>query len=145
MKLALTAAGEGLESNLSPVFGRCPYFAVVQLEDEDIATSETIQNPAVNQGGGAGVLAAQTVGDQDVDALVTGNVGPRAFDVLRQLDIDIYSGRQASLRDNIEAFQQGQLEKVSSPGSMGRGRGAGPGRGAGGGAGRGPGRAAGSR
>jgi len=141
MKLALTATGEGLESDLSPVFGRCPYFVVVELADGDVTSTQTVQNQAINQGGGAGISAAQTIGNQGVDAIITGNVGPRAFGVLNQLGIAVYAGRQSSLSENIEAFEQDKLDKIESPGPMGRGRGgSGPGR-----AGRGQGRSSGRR
>lgn len=141
MRLALTATNNGLDSNLSPVFGRCPYFVVVDWEDGNVNSDQSVQNPAMNQGGGAGVLAAQTVGDQNVDVVITGNVGPRAFDVLNRLGIEIYAGRQTSLKDNLEAFEKSQLDKISAPDSMG----AGPGGKGGAGAGRGRGRGAGRR
>lgn len=136
MKIAFTSTSNSIGAKLSPVFGRCPFFVIVETQDEEIKDTQTIRNPAENQRGGAGIAAAQTVGDQKVDVLISGNVGPRAFDVLNQLGIQLYKGISDTLEANLEKFFDNELEKIKSPGAMGRGKG-GPGRGQG--PGRGPG------
>lgn len=128
MKVAVSSTGEGLNARTSPVFGRCPYYVIVDVEDVEIEGSETISNSAMNQRGGAGIAAAQTVGNQGAEAVITGAVGPNAFNVLQQLGIDVYRAEGNSVGENVEKFLQGGLEKISGatggPG-MGRGRGRG--------------------
>lgn len=134
MKIAITSNGQNLDSETSQVFGRCPYFIIAEADDGDVSSSSAINNQAQNQRGGAGMAAAQTVGDQGVEAVITGSVGPNAFRVLQQLGIDVYKAEQASVEKNIDLFNEGQLEEVSSAtggSGMGRGGGHGAGRGQG--------------
>jgi len=138
MKIAVSATGKGLDSQMDARFGRCPSFVIAETEGMKVKGSTDLENTAVNQPGGAGITAAELVGNQKVDAVISGSLGPRAFSVLDQLGIDMYAGKPGTIRENIEALLNGKLEKLSAPsGPMGF---RGPGKGMGAGAGRGPGR-----
>ncbi|MFB6088580.1 MAG: NifB/NifX family molybdenum-iron cluster-binding protein, partial [Candidatus Aenigmatarchaeota archaeon] len=124
MKIAITSTGDSLEDAVSNMFGRCPYFIVVEVEDTEIKDIQSLQNQSKNQRGGAGMSAAQKVGEEEVDALITGSIGPNAFDVLQRLGIDVYSAESSTVKENIELLEEGKLEMVSSPtGRAGRGKG----------------------
>ena len=141
MKIAVASNGEGLEAQASMLFGRCPNFVIVEIENNEIKDAKTISNQAMTQPGGAGIAAAQQVGNQGATAVISGAFGPRAFGVLAQLGITAYQATQASVKQNIEMFIQGKLQSISQPtGPMGRGMGGGFGRGGGRGMGRGGGR-----
>lgn len=134
MKIALTSTSNELGAKLSPVFGRCPFFVIVETQEGEIKNTKAVKNPAVNQRGGAGPLAAQKIGDSGAEIVISGNIGPRAFDVLERLGIEAYQGVPESLETNIDKFFDEELEKVTSPGPMGvrkggqgRGRGFGSG------------------
>jgi predicted Fe-Mo cluster-binding NifX family protein len=137
MKIAVSATGKGLDSQMDARFGRCPNFVIAEAEGMKIKGSSDLENTAMAQAGGAGITAAELVGNQKVDAVIAGSIGPRAFSVLSQLDIDMYAGRPGTVRENIEALLQGRLEKLSAPsgpmgfGDSGKGMGAGKGRGQG--------------
>ena len=141
MKIAISSTGDKLDSQISPIFGRCQYFFIVDIENKKIKSSKAIENLAVNQFGGAGVTAAQAVANEKVDVVISGAIGPRAYDVFQQLKIDIYSGVSGTIKENAEKFIEGKLQKISAPGPMGVakgfGRGAGQGRGQGFGKGQG--------
>lgn len=51
MKIAVSATGNGLDAPFSPLFGRCPVFAVV---DTETMAFENIPNQAMAAAGGAG-------------------------------------------------------------------------------------------
>ncbi|MCD6092941.1 MAG: NifB/NifX family molybdenum-iron cluster-binding protein [Candidatus Aenigmarchaeota archaeon] len=132
MKIAISSAGRGLDSQMSGIFGRCPYFVIVEIENKKIKSVMSIANRAVTRAGGAGIMAAQTVANQNVKAVISGAVGPRAFDVLRQIGIEIYHGVAGTVEDNVKGFMSGKLAKITLPGAMGfggRGMGRGLGRG----------------
>ncbi|MCK4525604.1 MAG: NifB/NifX family molybdenum-iron cluster-binding protein, partial [Candidatus Andersenbacteria bacterium] len=93
------------------VFGRCPYFLIVEIEDKKIQGFEAIENTSAKQMGGAGISAAQVVAEKDVDAIITGNIGPRALDVLGQFNIKIYNG-SGSIDDVLQKFIDGKLETI---------------------------------
>ena len=44
MKVAVTSIGNSLESGISPVFGRCPYFIIVDMENGEIKDDLTTEN-----------------------------------------------------------------------------------------------------
>ena len=138
MKIAISSTGDKLDSHISTVFGRCQYFFIVEIEDKVIKSSKAIENLAVNQFGGAGITAAQTVGNEKVEAVISGAIGPRAFSVLQQLGIKIYTGKTGTVEENLKDFIEGKLNKIEEPGPMGVAKGFG--RGAGQGQGRGMGR-----
>lgn len=110
MKIAVSASGRELSDNVDGKFGRCPYFILAEVEGEEIRSHKAIENTSIKQETGAGTTAAQLVADLGVDAIITGNMGPRAFDVFRQLDVDVY-GAEGSIEDALKDFIKGRLEK----------------------------------
>jgi len=129
MKIAISSIGQDdLSSELSPIFGRCPFFVIVEIENNEIKNHKHIENKAVMQAGGAGIMAAQTVANEKVDAVISNAVGPRAFDILQQLNIEVYKAQGATVKEAVDLFIQGKLSKINAPGRMGIGRGTGFGR-----------------
>ena len=123
MKIAVSSTGPDLDSNVDVRFGRCPYFIIAEIEDNEIKSSESIENTSAMQMGGAGITAAQLVADKKVDAVITGNIGPRAFTVFQQLGIDIYQGT-GTVKEVIEKFSKNELKKLDeATGPMFRGMG----------------------
>ena len=142
MKIVVSSSGPDMESQVDVRFGRCPYFMVVDVEDKKIKGHKAVENTSAQQMGGAGMTAAQTVAELKADAVITVNMGPRAFIVFKQLGIDMYLGT-GTVRKAVEDFVAGRLKKIgdaTGPGHMGM-----PGFGPGGGMGSGPGRGMGRR
>ena len=132
MKIAVSATGNGLDAPFSPLFGRCPIFVIV---DTDTMASESVPNGGLSAAGGAGIQAAQDVANRGVKAVVTGSVGPNAYQVLAAAGISVYTFPVGTVRQAVEAFEVGSLEQVSNPtGPAHAGMGAmrGPGHGMGG-------------
>ena len=149
MKVVVSAMQEGLDAEVSPVFGRCPVYVFVDTETMDF---ESAPNPAMSAPGGAGIQAAQFAVSKGVSAVLTGNVGPNAFNVLQAAGVTMYPVSGGSVREAVEALKSGRLQPVSGAtsglgggmasgmgGGMGRGGGRGMGRGMGGGMGMGTG------
>ena len=138
MKVAVSAAGPSLDSPIDPRFGRCLYLLIV---DNESMAFEALENPAVMAPGGAGVQAAELVANKGVDAVITGNCGPNAYQVLSAAGIPVFVGASGSVREAVEAYRRGDLRATPGP-SVGPYSGIGPGmgRGMGGGMGRGMGR-----
>jgi predicted Fe-Mo cluster-binding NifX family protein len=143
MRIAVTSAGENLESVIDPRFGRCEYFLII---DTDSMSFETIPNEGMNAMGGAGIQAAQIVSNAGAKVLITGNIGPNAYQTLSAAGIEIITGARGIVKDVVESYKRGELKSTSGPnvqthfgtgmGGMGQG-GGGRGRGAGRGGGQG--------
>jgi predicted Fe-Mo cluster-binding NifX family protein len=137
MKIAISATGPNLEADVDPRFGRCQYLIFV---DTDTMQFKAQNNANISAGGGAGISTAQTVADQGVRAVLTGNMGPNAHQVLSGAGIPVITGVSGKVRDAIEAYKKGQFKSASQPnvsahsgmgGGMGQGMGMGRGMGAG--------------
>ncbi len=115
VKVASSAEGQSLDSQVSPVFGRCQCFVIVGLEDDKIKNSYCLENAAASEYSGAGTEAAQIVGDEETDVVISGSVGPKAFSALKQRNIRVYRGKPGTVRENIDKLSRGELEVVDSP------------------------------
>jgi len=113
MKVALSSSGKDSDSDLSEVFGRCPYFLIAETQDHPASELETLANTNEDRLGGAGVATAQLLVEKGVTAVVTGNIGPRALDVFRQFKIDVYKG-QDPVKEVLQKFIDGKLEKLTA-------------------------------
>lgn len=111
MKICISATGENLETQLDPRFGRCLYLIIV---DSETMQFEVIPNTAAGSTGGAGIQAAQTIANKGVKLVITGNVGPNAFGALSAAGIEIITGASGTIKEVIEKFKNGQLEKTNS-------------------------------
>ncbi len=140
MKLCITAAGNDLSSSTDSAFGRAPWFVIV---DTDSGAVEPVENTSVNASQGAGIAAAQTMADKNVQAVLTGRLGPKAQTALSAAGITMYEGlAQTTVGQALEQFRQGQYSESGSqaagpPAGTGAGAGTGTGAGAGAGCGRG--------
>lgn len=112
--MAVTSIGKNLNSNVSSVFGRSPDFIMVDLENGEIKDISTIENPAKNENG-AGNLAAQFMVDSKVKALISGELGPVAFHILKNAGIKVYNIKTSlSVEKNLKRFNEGRLEEITS-------------------------------
>lgn len=107
MKIAIPVDQNSNTSNVSISFGRAPYFMFFNT-----VTKETIfiENKAADSQGGAGIKAAQTLVDADVDVLLTPRCGENAAVVLQKAKIEIYETLHGNVEDNLEAHENGKLE-----------------------------------
>ena len=112
MKVIVTSEGKNLDSKVDQRFGRAKYFMLV---DTDTMEYQVIDNEAVSQGGGAGVKAAQITIDSGAKVLLTGNVGPNAYEVLKSGGIDIIVGVNGTIREAIQKFKSGELKSEGGP------------------------------
>ena len=152
MKFAISASGKDLEAQLDPRFGRCRYFLIV---DPGTLELEVFENENGALGGGAGIQSAQFVVSKGVEAVITGNCGPNAMQVMSAAGVSVFTGQSGTVKNLVEAYKSGRLTASTEANvavhagmggkGMGSGRGMGGGRrmAAGGGMGRsgGPGRA----
>ena len=110
MRIAVTSEGRTLNSQVDPRFGRAKYFIVVDTDTDEFSVHDNTQN--VNAAQGAGIQAGRTVVDLGVAAVVTGNIGPKAFAALRAGNLEIYPGASGTVKEAVEKFKAGQLQPV---------------------------------
>ncbi len=108
MKIALSSTGKDLASDVDVRFGRAPYFILV---DSETMNYEVIENPNVQVGGGAGVGSAKIVVEKGAQVVISGNIGPNAFQVLESTGIEIISGVSGKIREVVEKYRKGELKR----------------------------------
>jgi len=109
MKIAITSSGDNLDSQMDPRFGRCQYFLIV---DPDTMDFEAMLNESAMASGGAGIQAAQTIVNVGINAVITGNVGPNAFEVLSAAGIETMTGASGTVRHALELYKSGSLQSA---------------------------------
>jgi len=107
MKVAITSRGPQLTSQIDPRFGRAKYFVVYDSDTDRFAAHNNDFN--VNAVHGAGIQATQDIVDLGVQALITGHVGPKAFESLRTAGVEIYIGAAGTVQEVVEKFKADQL------------------------------------
>jgi predicted Fe-Mo cluster-binding NifX family protein len=138
MRVAISAMGQELSSPVDPRFGRCRFLV---LYDMDTGKWEAAPNENVTASGGAGTRTAQIVLDREGAAVITGNIGPNAMEVLLAGNVLVYTGVNGTVESALQLFKDGRLTAADGPnasvhsgmrGGMGSGSGMGLGRGRGG-------------
>ncbi|MBU0979905.1 MAG: hypothetical protein KJ709_03800 [Nanoarchaeota archaeon] len=113
MKIVISADGKTVESSVDQRFGRCKYFLVVEVHNGETTLVEAIENSGASHGHGAGVKAAQLVADLKPDKVMTGNLGPNAESILKELEIPVLRASGPVKEAIIDMLGSG-LEHISS-------------------------------
>jgi predicted Fe-Mo cluster-binding NifX family protein len=127
MRICVSASANSLDASVDPRFGRCPYFIIV---DSETLQFEAVPNSASGAVGGAGIQAVQIIASKGAKVVITGNVGPNAFQALSAAGIKIITGAYGTVREVVEKYRRGELKETSSPtvgGHFGMGMGGGRG------------------
>jgi len=110
MKVAVSAIGADLDAPVDIRFGRCQYFIIV---DSDTLEFEAIKNPNIGLMSRAGMQSGKMMADRGVQIILTGNIGPNAFQTLSAAGIQIITGVTGVVRKAIRRFNSGQLQPVT--------------------------------
>lgn len=100
-KICITAQGPELDSEVDPRFGRAPYFLIV---NPDTLEFEVLANDSKDMAHGAGIQTAQLIAGKKVSAVLTGQCGPKAQQVLDAAGIQIIGGITGKARDAVESL-----------------------------------------
>jgi len=110
MKVAISSSGQTLEAPTHSQFGRCDYFVIVDAETN---TSTAVKNVSAAAATGAGTAAAQELLAAGVEAVVSGQIGPNAYDTLHAAGIAIYLAPPGiSCRQALDRLTAGSLSEM---------------------------------
>jgi len=117
-KIAVSSEGPDLDARVDPRFGRAAGFMVVEPHT---MTFDYVDNGASQvMAQGAGIQAAEIVAGTGASVLLTGYVGPKAFQALSAAGISIGQNLdELTVRDAIQRFRQGDVEMAEAPNSRG--------------------------
>ena len=109
MRIAISADdNNGLDSVVSPHFGRCPYYVLVDLEGRQVRQVNAVANPHYSQHA-PGVVPG-FIRNQGADVMLTGGMGRRAIGFFRQYGIEAVTGASGVVRHALEQYLGGELQ-----------------------------------
>jgi predicted Fe-Mo cluster-binding NifX family protein len=110
-RIAVSASDEkGLDSVVSPHFGRCPYFTLVDVEADEIKATQAVPNPYYGKHQPGQV--PDFICSQQADVMLTGGMGGRAVAFFEQYGIQAATGASGIVRDAVAQYLEGQLQGV---------------------------------
>ena len=109
MRIAVSAdTKEGLDSVVSPHFGRCPYFSLVDMEGCQVMQVLEVDNPFHGQHQPGQVPSF--IHQQGADVMLTGGMGARAVEFFGQYGIEAVTGAAGTVRLSLERYLGGELK-----------------------------------
>ncbi|MFW6161305.1 MAG: cation diffusion facilitator family transporter [Planctomycetota bacterium] len=116
MTVLVPAEGEGLDAAVCEHFGRAPQFVAAGVAAGEVEWSETLANPFRDKPARAGLTVIKEVLDEHgVDAVVTVEMGEIAFHALRDRYIEVFATEGGSVRDALDGFAAGRLDRLAEP------------------------------
>ncbi|MFZ0944220.1 MAG: NifB/NifX family molybdenum-iron cluster-binding protein [Syntrophobacteraceae bacterium] len=114
-KIAITSEGPAMDDLVDTRFGRAAGFVVVDLESMETRYIDNGQTQVMAQG--AGIQAAQLMAGAGVSFVLTGFVGPRAFQALSAVKIGVVQNMEEGMtvRQAVERFQSGAVKLADGP------------------------------
>ena len=127
MRLAVSLeSNQGLDSMVAHHFGRCPYFALLMLEGDQVQSCQVIENPyyAAHQPG----QVPGFIKEQGADVMISSGMGRRAIRFFEDFGIEAVTGAGGTVRETLDRYLDGKLSgaapcKESVEHEHGRGKG----------------------
>ena len=108
MRIAVSADDKnGLDSVVSPHFGRCPHFVLVDLDDHDVTEVQVVDNPYYGHHQPGQVPGF--IHSQNANVMLSGGMGRRAIDFFQQYGIEAATGADGTVQTALESYLGGEL------------------------------------
>lgn len=110
MKIAITAQGKELSSEIDLRFGRAKWIIIIDTQTGDFAAHDNVVN--LNAVQGAGIQTGQNIANLDTDAVITGNMGPNAFKTLNTASVKVFLAGSQTVQQALDSFRAGKLKEI---------------------------------
>ena len=108
MRIAIPCINDdGLNSEISMHFGRSPYYAFIDIEDNEIKNIEVKPVPFAEHRPGD---LPNFVKENKGDIVIAYGMGGRAIDFFNQLGIKVVTGAQGRVGEIVKAFLNEKLD-----------------------------------
>ena len=101
MKVAIAADGH----QVSPHFGRCSSYTIIEVKGGEVINREEIPNPGHRPG-----FLPEYLARHGVNCIIAGGMGPRAQSLFSQHNIQTLTGVQGSIEEVIDKFVRQELK-----------------------------------
>lgn len=114
MRIAISTDGDYVSQH----FGRCPSFTIVEIEENEIKSKESVDNPGHHPG-----FIPEFLHEKGVDCIITGGMGRKAAGFFKQSGIETVVGITGTIEEVLEKIRNGTLENKESLCKPGLGKG----------------------
>lgn len=112
--IAISAEGPALTDRVDARFGRAAGFVVVDLDTMATRYVDNGQSQAMSHG--AGIQTAERIADAGAGVLLTGIVGPKAFQALEAAGIKVGQNLEGiTVGEAVERYKSGQVPFADGP------------------------------
>jgi predicted Fe-Mo cluster-binding NifX family protein len=106
MRIAISVkTKDGLDSVVAQHFGRCPFFALIEVEGKNVTGIEVIDNPFYS--GHQPGQVPEFIKEKGADVMLSGGMGGRAIQFFQQFDIQTATGADGTV--SIEIYKPNYL------------------------------------
>jgi predicted Fe-Mo cluster-binding NifX family protein len=112
-KLAVAVDDDGgLQANVSAHFGRCPFYTIIDISDNAVVNTSTVENPFYDSHGGPGQVPS-FIKSQGADVIISGGMGPRAVAFFNDFGIEVVTGAFGKVDAVVQGYLSGSITGVS--------------------------------
>ena len=109
MKIVISATGRDKESNIDATFGRAPFFLIVDTKTKE---ETVIENKSRDRSSGVGITVGNIVAGEKIDAAITNDIGPFAFEIVERCGVKVYQAK-GRVKDAIQLLEEGKLSEIT--------------------------------
>ena len=114
MLLAISSEGPSLDDMVDPRFGRAGGFVLVESDTMNVTYLDNGSSQTLAQG--AGIETAERMASAGVGVVLSGYVGPKAFEALRAAGIQVCQDLDGmTVREAVERFTHGDAAFAEAP------------------------------
>ena len=111
MKIAISATGKGLDSNIYTKFERCHFFLILDIEKNLLLPIENKTKDRPHEIGGT---IGKLIANEGIDTVIVSDIGPSAFEIFKRYGIRIYRA-EGIVEDGVRCLKEGKLAELTKP------------------------------
>lgn len=116
MKICIPTMGnKGMGDIVGEHFGRVPTYTIVDSETNEV---KVVPNTSDHMGGQG--HPPEIMSRENVNVMICRGLGRRAITMFNDFGIEVYIGASGTVKEAIDAFKQGMLQKASMDDACGR-------------------------
>jgi predicted Fe-Mo cluster-binding NifX family protein len=113
VRLAIPADSDaGLEAQRSGHFGKCAYYTLIDIKDQQVQQVVAMENGGHVQGGCSVPVLLLTA--NHVNKLIVAGIGGRPLQGFREAGIEVYAGIGQTVQESVDLFLNDQLSPISN-------------------------------
>ena len=110
MKIGISATGRTIEeSDIDTTIHRCAFFLIIDTKTNSL---KALINTIRGRPSEIGAMVGQIVANEGIDAVITIDIGPRAFEMFERYGIKVYRA-EGKINDAIQQLEEGKLSEIT--------------------------------